>query len=96
VHFDVAAVDLVDARQALEQRALAGAVAADDAEELARRDLEAHVFEGVQLVERPAAERMQRPLLERHVLLVREPEALVHLPDRHGRRRRGRGDRGLA
>ena len=47
----VAGVDVVDAGQALQQRALAAAVAADDPEELARRDLDADVVDRVQLVE---------------------------------------------
>ncbi len=50
---------LRDPRQDLQQRALTGAVAADDADDLPRPDLEAHV------VERPGAGRRLRPLAVR-------------------------------
>ena len=71
-----AAVDVVDAGQALQQRALAAAVAPDDAEELPARDLEADVVDGLEHVEPPRAERVQHPLLERVVLLVGQAEGL--------------------
>ena len=71
---ELALVDLVDAGQALEQRALAAAVAADDPEELARGDLEADVLDGLQHVEACASGTGAGPLLERVVLLVRQPE----------------------
>ena len=44
-HGDAARRRMQDAREDLEERALAGAVAADDAEHLARRDVEAHIVE---------------------------------------------------
>ena len=47
---EFALVDLVDPGEALEQRALAAAVAPDDPEELAGGDLDADVLDGVQLV----------------------------------------------
>ena len=80
VHLHVAAVDLVDARQALEQRALAGAVAADDAEELALRDHRGSRRRRRAARRTSGCERMQRPLLERHVLLVGEAEASCERP----------------
>jgi hypothetical protein len=39
-----------DARQDLQERTLAGAVAADDAHHFARLDLEAHVAEGPEFI----------------------------------------------
>ena len=53
-----AAVDAVDAGDALEQRALAAAVAPDDPEELAGCDLQRDVLDGVELVVLGAAERV--------------------------------------
>ena len=76
-HADLAGIDRVDAGEALEQRALAAAVAPHDAEELAALDLEAHVLEGRELVGRPRRERMQHALLQRRVALVREDEGLA-------------------
>jgi hypothetical protein len=46
VEADAALLGPVQARQAVEQRGLAGAVGADDGEQLARPDLEAHRAEG--------------------------------------------------
>ena len=83
-------VDVVDPGQALEQRALATAVAPDDPEELALRNVDADVLHGLEHVECPRPERMQRPLLERVVLLMREAEGLAEVADRHGRQL-GRG-----
>ena len=51
VDAQLAGVDVVDPGEALQQRALAAAVAADDAEELARRDVDADVLDGPQHVE---------------------------------------------
>ncbi len=67
-------------------------------------DLDADVVDGLQHVERARAERMQRPLLERVVLLVGEPEGLADAHDRHrgwprrrrARRRDGQGCGGVA
>ena len=92
----LAAVDVVDPGDALQQRALAAAVAADDAEELALRDLDVDVVDRLQHVEGPRAERMQGPLLERVVLPVGELEALGDAVQRHRERPRAlhlRGDR---
>ncbi len=49
----VAGVDAVDPGETLQQRALAAAVAPDDPEELARRDLERDVLDGLQHVVGP-------------------------------------------
>ena len=51
VHLDVAGIDGVDAGQALEQRALAAAVASHDPEELARRDVDADILKCAELVD---------------------------------------------
>ena len=75
----LARVDGVDAGEALQQRALAAPVAPDDAEELARGDLDADVVDRLELVEAAAAERVERPLLERVVLLMGQPEALAQV-----------------
>ena len=92
-----AAVDAVDAGDALEQRALATAVAPDDPEEFALGDLEVYVLDSVQFVVGGAPQRMQRALLERRVLLVGQSEGLADALDRDGcmrpsadRRRRAR------
>ena len=74
-------VDRVDAGQALEQRALARAVAAHDAEELAVEDLEGDVTQRVKLAHRCAPKRMQRPLLERGHVVPRDPEGLRDVLD---------------
>ena len=70
-HGDAPAVDAVDAGDALQQRALTAAVAAHDPEELAAGDLKCYSGDCVQLVVLGGAKRVQRPLLERRVLLVR-------------------------
>ena len=77
---DLAARRLVDAGDQLEQRALARAVAPDDAEELALLDREGDVADRVEAVERAPAERVQRTLLERVHLLVRAEEASSRPP----------------
>ena len=73
----VAGVDRVDAGEALEQRALAAAVAPDDAEELAALDLEAHVLEGRELVGGARREGVQHALLQRRVALRAGAEGLA-------------------
>ena len=70
--------------QALEQGALAASVSSDDPEELAVRYVETDVVDRPQLVERMAAERMERPLLQGVVLLMRNAERLGHVRNRHG------------
>ena len=82
----LAGVDAVDPGEALQERALAAAVAPDDPEELAFRDLHADVVDRLKHVERARAERMQGALLERVVLLVGQPERLADA--QHGDRRR--------
>ena len=82
---DLARVRPIDPGEALEQRALAARVAADDPVELARLDLERHLAQSLEVVERPALERMQRALLQRMDVLVRQPEGLRDLVDGHGR-----------
>ena len=83
---DLAVVGVVDPGDALQQRALAAAVAADDPEELALRDLDADVLDGLEHVERARLERMQRPLLQRVVLPVGELEGLRDAVQRHRER----------
>ena len=56
----------------VEQRRLAGAVRADDADDLARRDLERHLVDGAD-----AAERTGQPALERDALEPLAPRATV-------------------
>jgi hypothetical protein len=57
-HLNGAGVDCVDPSQTLEQRGLSAAVAADDAEELAVLDLEAHIVECPQRVVAARRERV--------------------------------------
>ena len=83
VDVDVARVALVDAREALQQRRLAGAVAAHDAEELAGLDGERDVAQRAQLVEAAAPQRVQRTLLERVDPLARNLERLADVVDQH-------------
>ena len=90
-HADPAAIGLVDARHDLQQRALAGAVAADDPEELALVDVERHVAEDALLAVLDPAERVGGALLERVDPVGRDPERLVepaHLDDDRARRHR--------
>ncbi len=77
IYVDRAAVHGVDPREALQQRRLAGAVAADDAKELSRRDRERDVVECVEDVDGASTQRVKRPLLERAHLFPRDLEALV-------------------
>ena len=92
---ELAVVDVVDPGEAFEQRALAAAVAPDDPEELPGGDLDADVLDGAQDVELRARERVQRPLLERVVLLVRQAERLADVLDRNCRPRRSRERRAV-
>ena len=62
-HPDPAGVGAVDARQDLEQGALAGAVLARDSEELALVDVEGHVAQRMELAVLHAPKGMGRPLL---------------------------------
>ena len=97
---ELAAVDPVDARDALQQRALAAAVPPDDPEELARAGCRRRRRR------RPARRRTRSvrkgwssALLERAVALVGKPEGLAHLVDVHrglAPYRRGRPALGLA
>src|SRR5207244_6960548 len=68
---------------ALEQRALARAVLADETEGLALLHLEGDVAQGPELLERSPPAPHQRDL-QRLVALVVEPEALRDLLDRDG------------
>ena len=79
-------VDAVDPGEALQQRALAAAVAPDDAEELALGDLDVMSSTACSSSYVGRAERVQRALLERRVLLVGQPEGLADLVDRDGDR----------
>jgi hypothetical protein len=81
---DRPAVDRVDARQALQQRALARAVASDDPEELALLDLEGDVAQRDEVLGVPAAQRVQRALLERVDALRGHAEALADVLDQDG------------
>ncbi len=76
-HADPPGVGAVDARHDLQQRALAGAVAPDDPEELALVDVEGDAAQRAQLAVLAARERMQRALLERVDPLVRDAEGLL-------------------
>ena len=93
-HLDPAGVGAVDAGEQLQQRALAGAVAADDAEELALADLEGDPVEGAQLAVVARGERVDGALFQRVDPLGRDAEGLVQVfdPDR-GRRVGGGGVR---
>ena len=78
---DTARVDAVDACEALEQGALPGAVATEDAEELALHDPKRDVLEHVQLVVAVLPEGVQRTLLEGVRAVFRDAEGLVDLCD---------------
>ena len=95
---DRPAVGPVDARQQLQQGALAGAVAADDPEELALVDLEGDAVERVQLAVLAGREGMHRALFEGVDALGRDPEGLVEILDldRERRVRTRGGDRARA
>ena len=83
-HLDPAGVRPVDAGEQLQQGALAGAVAADDAEELALLDLEGDPIEGPQLAELAGGEGSDDPLFQRVDPVGRNAERLVQVldPDR--------------
>ena len=80
-------VGAVDAGEQLQQGALARAVAADDAEELALADLEGDSVERVQLAELARREGVDDPLFQRVQPLGGDAERLVEVFDlEHGRR----------
>ena len=81
LHVDLAGVDAVDPRHALQQRALAGPVAPDDAEELARRDGEGDVVQPFEHLAARAPEAVEGPLLQRVVALLRHAEPLADAVD---------------
>ena len=70
-------VGLVDPRQDLEERALPGAVAADDAEELTAVDFEGDLSKRTQHAVLSAGERMDRSFLERIDAVRRDPKRLL-------------------
>ena len=74
---DAPGVGAVDARHDLQQRALARAVAPDDAEELALVHVERDPPQRLQLAVAAARERVQRALLERVDPVLRDAEGLV-------------------
>ena len=84
---DPARVGAVDAGEQFQQRALARAVAADDAEELALADLEGDPVERAQLAVLARRERVDGPLFQRVDPLGRDAEGLMQVfdPDRWGR-----------
>ena len=84
---DPSLVGAIDAGEALQQRALAAAVAPDDAKELPGRDREGDVLQRVQLLVPRAAQRVQGALLQRMAALLGDPEALVDAPRRERRTR---------
>ena len=72
----------IDAGEDLEQRALAGAVAADDAEELARLHIEVDVAQRVLHLDGPALpEHVDEMALERRAAQVRQQEVLRDAAD---------------
>ena len=77
VHPDPPAVDAVDAGQALQQRALAAAVAPGDPEELARAHVEGDVAQRFERLVAGAAQRVQRALLEGVRALLGHAERLA-------------------
>ncbi len=82
---DLSLVGAVDARQALQQRALAAAVAPDDAEELPGLDREGDVLQRLQLFVAGASQRVKSPLLERVAAFLGDLEALLDsLGDQRG------------
>ena len=89
-----AGVGVVDAGQALEQRALAAAVATHDPEALAAGDLERNLVERLQRVDGLAAQPLHQALLDGRVALVGNQEALVEPVCRHRHGRAGLPVRG--
>ena len=85
VDVDGARVGAVDARHALQQRALARAVAADDPEELAALDRERHVVERVEAVVADPPERVQGAFLQGRDALLGNLERLRDPVDCHRR-----------
>ena len=77
--------DAVDAGEALQQRALAAAVAAGDAEELALVNRERDIGERAERLIRHAPPRVQRALLERVKALFGDTERLSHPVGDHRR-----------
>jgi hypothetical protein len=92
---DPPGVGPVDARQQLQQSALAGAVAPDDAEELALADLEGDAAERPQLAVVATGEGVDDPLFQRVDPVGRDAEALVQALDRDRQRCAGAGRGGL-
>ncbi len=90
-----AAVRRVDARQHLEQRRLARAVVADDAEELALGDVEGDVVEGVQVVVARRAARVGGAVLQRGAAVERDAERLVDVRAGDGVAQRYSANRGV-
>ena len=88
---DRASVGAVDARKALQQRALPRAVAPDDPEELPLLDLKRDALEDVELVVALAAQRVQHPLLERVGALLGDAKRLLESVDSDGQRGRRHG-----
>ena len=88
VHPDPAAVDAVDPGQALQQRALAAAVAPGDPEELALAHVEGDVVERLEGLVAGAAQRVERALLERVRALLRHTEGLADRARRRSAARR--------
>ena len=80
-HLELALIGPVDPSQALQERALARAVAPDDPEELPLHHLERDTVQDVELMEPLPAQRMQRPLLERVRPIQRDPERLLEPGD---------------
>ena len=90
-YLDRPGIGFVDARQQLQQGALAGAVATDDAEELALADLEGDAVEGAQFAVVAGGEGVDGALFQRVDPLGRNPEGLVQILDLdRGRSRRTR------
>ena len=79
--FDPARGRLEDSRDQLQQRRLAGAVAADEPECLAGLDLERDIAKGPDLVHGRASAPRDDRVLERPIGAFRDPEALRHPVD---------------
>ena len=78
-HPDRPGVRAVDAGEDLQQRALTGPVAPDDAEELPLVDVEGDAAQRHQLARRPGRERVEDPLLDRVDPLERDLERLCEV-----------------
>jgi len=74
------AVGPVDPGKDLQQRRLARAVAADDAEELALADVEGDPVERLQLADVAPDRRVEGPLFQRVDLLPRQAKGLLQVP----------------